>query len=164
MILISLGANLPFRGQSPAQTLRKTLGTLSDNGVTPVKVSHFYETPAWPDPSDPPFVNAVASVKTSLTPVALIHKLHEIESTFGRVRGKANAPRTLDLDILDYDSRVEAGPPELPHPRIEGRGFVLIPLAEIAPDWTHPVWAKNMEQLLCELAPEARALKRLEMP
>jgi 2-amino-4-hydroxy-6-hydroxymethyldihydropteridine diphosphokinase len=164
MILISLGANLPFRDVPPAQTLRAALGTLSNNGIGPLKVSHFYETQAWPDASDPVFVNAVASVETSLTPAALIGALHEIESMFGRVRGKANAPRTLDLDILDYDGRIEAGPPELPHPRIAGRGFVLVPLAEIAPGWCHPVSRKGVGLLLSELTPEARALKRLETP
>ncbi len=162
MILISLGANLPFHNLSPVQTLREALETMNDNGVTPLKVSHFYETPAWPDASDPAFVNAVASVETSLTPAALIAVLHEIESMFGRVRGKANAPRTLDLDILDYAGRIEMGPPELPHPRIAGRGFVLVPLAEIEPGWHHPVSHKGVELLLSELAPEARTLKRLE--
>lgn len=164
MILISLGANLPFRSQTPVQTLREALATLSDNGITPLKVSHVYETQAWPNPSDPPFANAVAMVGTSRSPAALIRTLHEIESTFGRVRAHANAPRTLDLDILDYDGRIEAGPPELPHPRIPGRGFVLVPLAEVAPDWRHPVSGKSVKNLLCELTSEARTLKRLETP
>ena len=90
--------------------------------------------------------------------------MHEIESIFGRVRTAPNAPRTLDLDIVDYDGRIEAGPPELPHPRIAGRGFVLVPLGEIAPDWRHPVSGKTVNDLLSELAPEARALKPLETP
>jgi 2-amino-4-hydroxy-6-hydroxymethyldihydropteridine diphosphokinase len=162
MILISLGANLPFRAVLPAQTLRAALATLSDNGVRPVKVSCVYETKAWPDPSDPAFVNAVAIVETSQSPGALLATLHEIEAMFGRVRTHANAPRTLDLDIIDYDGRIEAGPPELPHPRIAGRGFVLVPLAEIAPAWRHPGSGKDVNQLLSELAPEARAVKRLE--
>ncbi len=146
MILIALGANLPFRGLLPAQTLRAALATLSDNGVTPVKVSSVYETRAWPDPNDPPFTNAVAAVETLQSPMRLIETLHDIESMFGRKRGEANAPRTLDLDILDYNGRVETGPPQLPHPRIAGRGFVLIPLAEIAPAWRHPVSGKSVEQ------------------
>lgn len=151
MILIALGANLPFRGKTPAETLRAALATLSDNGVTPVKVSCFHRTKAWPNPADPEFVNAVAAVETSLEPAALIGLLHEIESMFGRERGKQNAPRTLDLDIVDYDGRVDAGPPELPHPRIAGRAFVLSPLAEIAPDWRHPVSGKGVRELLAEL-------------
>jgi 2-amino-4-hydroxy-6-hydroxymethyldihydropteridine diphosphokinase len=162
MILIALGANLPFRGSPPAETLRAVLGTLADKGVKPVKVSGFYETPAWPDPSDPAFVNAVAEVETSLDPATLIGKLHEIESMFGRERTKMNAPRTLDIDIVDYDGRIEQGLLELPHPRIEGRAFVLVPLAEIAPYWRHPLTGKRIGTLLSELPPEARELKRLE--
>jgi len=164
MILISLGANLPFRRCAPAQTLRNALATLSDNGITPLKVSRFYETQAWPDPADPSFVNAVAAVETLHAPPALIRVLHDIEFIFGRVRIAPNAPRTLDLDIVDYDGRIEAGPPELPHPRIAGRGFVLVPLGEIAPDWRHPASGKTVNDLLSELAPEARALKPLETP
>ncbi|HVP84665.1 MAG TPA: 2-amino-4-hydroxy-6-hydroxymethyldihydropteridine diphosphokinase [Rhizomicrobium sp.] len=163
MILIALGANLPFHGTPPAQTLRAALATLGDNGVTPSKVSAFYETPAWPNPADPPFINAVASIETALDPAALIAKIHEIESMFGRERARPNAPRTLDIDILDYCGRIETGPPELPHPRIKGRGFVLVPLAEIAPNWRHPVSGKTVSELLSELSPAERNLKRADI-
>ncbi len=162
MILIALGANLPFHGVPPAQTLRSALATLNDKGVQSAIVSHFYESPAWPDPSDPSFINAVAAVETPLDPAELIRVLHEIEFMFGRVRGKPNAPRTLDIDLLDYNGRVEPGPPELPHPRISGRGFVLVPLAEIAPHWRHPVSQKTASELLSELTPAERSLRRAD--
>jgi 2-amino-4-hydroxy-6-hydroxymethyldihydropteridine diphosphokinase len=161
MILIALGANLPFRGSLPAETLRTALATLGENGVRPTKVSSFYEAPAWPDPSEPAFVNAVAAVETSQDPGALMHTLHEIESMFGRVRGKANAPRTLDLDLLDYDGRIQNGPPQLPHPRMLGRAFVLVPLREVVPDWHHPISGKAIEQLLFALEPAADTLRRM---
>lgn len=160
MILIALGANLPFRGSLPAETLRAALATLSDNGVKPVKVSSFYQTPAWPDPSDPAFVNAVAVVETSQDPAMLMHTLHEIESMFGRARAKPNAPRTLDLDILDYDNRIESGPPQLPHPRMTTRSFVLLPLRDVAPGWRHPVSGQGVEQLLSGLEPAPEPLQR----
>jgi 2-amino-4-hydroxy-6-hydroxymethyldihydropteridine diphosphokinase len=162
MILIALGANLPFRGSFPAETLRAALATLSENGVKPVKVSSFFETPAWPDPSEPAFMNAVTAVETSLNPATLMHTLHEIESMFGRVRGKANAPRTLDLDLLDYDGRVQSGPPQLPHPRMVGRSFVLLPLQEVAPGWRHPVSGLSVEQLVAALEPVGDPLHRTE--
>jgi 2-amino-4-hydroxy-6-hydroxymethyldihydropteridine diphosphokinase len=158
MILIALGANLPFRGSSPAQTLRAALATLTDNGVTPLKVSRFHETQAWPDPSDPPFVNAVAAVTTSFEPATLIAKLHEIEAAFGRRRTQRNAPRTLDIDIIDYDGLIQDGPPQLPHPRLEGRAFVLLPLFEVAPDWQHPVSGQGIEQLVSALGPAAACI------
>src|SRR5215469_4807570 len=129
MILIALGGNLASRAGEPAQTLAAALAALDHLAVKVVDVSSYYVTVAWPDPSDPPFVNAVARIETSLAPHALMNRLHETETAFGRVRSKKNAPRTLDLDLLDYNGRIAPGPPVLPHPRIAARAFVLAPLA-----------------------------------
>jgi len=100
-----------------------------------------YTSPAWPDPADPPFTNAVAAVDTWLAPAELMMTLHAVESEFGRKRGIPNIPRTLDLDLIDYDGRVESaiGGPVLPHPRATERAFVLAPLLDVAPDWRDPV-------------------------
>ena len=152
MILIALGANLPSSAGTPAETLRAALSALQANDVAPVKVSRFHETPAWPDPTDPPYVNAVAHIETPLDPAALLARLHEIERQFGRERHARNAPRTLDLDIIDYNGRVEDGPPVLPHPRMQDRAFVLAPLAEIAPGWRHPVLGMTADEMLARIA------------
>lgn len=128
-----------------------------------LKVSPFYETPAWPEPSDPPFVNGIVRVQTPLGPASLMAALHRIEAEFGRVRDVRNAPRTLDLDLLDYDGRVEDGPPVLPHPRLADRAFVLVPLADVAPSWRHPKSGVPIKQLLESIAtPERQAVRRLE--
>jgi 2-amino-4-hydroxy-6-hydroxymethyldihydropteridine diphosphokinase len=148
MILIALGANLPSAAGPPAETLRAALGVLAEAGVEPINISSLHETVAWPDPDDPPFVNAVAEVTTNLSPPELLRVLHKIERQFGRERSVRNAPRTLDLDLLDYDGRIDAGPPVLPHPRMHERAFVLAPLAEIAPDWRHPVSGRSATELL----------------
>lgn len=159
MILIGLGANLPSHAGSPERTLRVALRALEMRGVGAGLVSHFYRTPAWPDPSDPPFVNAAASLKTSLAPGDLLQLLHDIEKSFGRHRedpGTArNAPRTLDLDLLDYDRLIQEGPPHLPHPGIEHRAFVLIPLRDVAPGWVHPVSGLSLDTLIERLGAEA---------
>ena len=160
MILIALGANLPSRAGSPAATLRAALNQLSQNGAVPLAVSPFYETPAWPDPRDPEFVNAVARIDTQLPPAQLMELLHGVEAAFGRARNLRNAPRTLDLDILDYDGRAEQGPPILPHPRIAGRAFVLIPMRDVAPGWRDPVSGKSVDELIAALPAEARDLIR----
>ena len=142
------------------QTLQSALAHLRDNGVTPVAVSRFYRTPAWPDPHDPEFVNAVAEVMTELSPSELIARLHETERRFGRVRSTRNAPRTLDLDILDYAGRVEEGPPVLPHPRMAQRAFVLVPLRDVAPGWRHPVSGAAIAQMIAALpAADREAIK-----
>jgi 2-amino-4-hydroxy-6-hydroxymethyldihydropteridine diphosphokinase len=156
MILIALGSNLPSRVGTPCETLRAALVELACEDVRIAAVSSFYKTKAWPDPSDPSFVNAAAQIETELTPEALIARLHEVERSFGRERGVRNAPRTLDLDLLDYDGRVEDGLLVLPHPRIASRGFVLVPLCEVAPDWRHPVSGLTVQSLIAALPPEER--------
>jgi 2-amino-4-hydroxy-6-hydroxymethyldihydropteridine diphosphokinase len=153
VILIALGANLPSPAGKPLDTLNAALAGFADRSITIEKRSGFYRSSAWPDPNDPPFINAVAAVRTNLSPPALLATLHKVESSFGRERSEPNAPRTLDLDILDYDGRIEQGPPQLPHPRMEGRGFVLLPLRDVAPDWRHPVSGRSMSELIAALPP-----------
>jgi len=157
VILIALGANLPSHAGAPERTLRASLDMLSRNGVVPVSVSRIYATPAWPDPADPPFVNAVAAVETELAPDELMAELARTERAFGRVRSARNAPRTLDLDLIDYDGRIGRGALMLPHPRLESRGFVLIPLADVAPDWRHPVTGRSVKELIAALPERDRA-------
>lgn len=161
MILIALGSNLSSHAGTPAQTLRAALADLAHDDVRIAAVSSFYETPAWPDPADPSFVNAVARIETTLSPQSLIARLHETELRFGRERGERNAPRTLDLDLLDYDGRIERGPPVLPHPRIASRAFVLVPLRDVAPLWKHPVNGLCVEALIAALPPDERKLPAL---
>src|SRR5690348_6186820 len=116
MILIALGSNLASEAGAPAQTVAAALAAFRANEIEPIKVSRFYRSEAWPDKNDPPFINAVAQIATRLPPTKLLEALHSIESRFGRERDRRNAPRTLDLDILDYEARIEPGPPVLPHP------------------------------------------------
>jgi 2-amino-4-hydroxy-6-hydroxymethyldihydropteridine diphosphokinase len=161
VILIALGSNLPSHAGGPRETLHAALDALPQNGIVPIKVSAFYATPAWPDPNDPTYVNAVAQVESVLAPDALMARLHAVERKFGRERGARNAPRTLDLDLIDYDGRIEGGPPVLPHPRIESRAFVLVPLADIAPLWKHPVSGRNVRALIDALPVQERRIDRV---
>jgi 2-amino-4-hydroxy-6-hydroxymethyldihydropteridine diphosphokinase len=161
MILIALGANLPSQAGPPAAALRAALEKFPHEGIAVRAIAPFYLSRAWPDPHDPPFVNSVARVETTHDSAHLLAIVKEMEFAFGRTPGPRNAPRPLDLDILDYDSRVEEGPPTLPHPRLQERGFVLVPLRDIAPDWWHPVLGRSVSELIDALPPEARALTRL---
>lgn len=161
MILIALGANLPSRSSEPLETLHAALECMPERGLGVENVSRFYRSAAWPDPNDPPFMNAAASLRTKLEPVALLGVLQDIERAFGRIRKTPNAPRTLDLDILDYEGRIEAGPPRLPHPRMAARAFVLVPLRDIAPLWLHPVSGQNIDELIAALPPKTPMPERL---
>jgi 2-amino-4-hydroxy-6-hydroxymethyldihydropteridine diphosphokinase len=160
VILIALGANLPGPSGPPARTLGAALRRLAELGVEIRSVSAFYATPAWPDPSAPPFVNAAALLATRYQPVELLSLLHRVETEFGRKRSAPNASRTLDLDLLDYDGRSLADGIVLPHPRIAERSFVLAPLAEIVPDWRHPLTGHTAAAMLAAL-PDRDAPRRL---
>ena len=161
MILIGLGANIPSPAGPPEATLKAALNALTERRIQIASVSHAYRTPAWPVPSDPEYVNQVAALITPLPPAELLAILHEVEMSFGRKRSEKNAPRTLDLDLLDYDGRVELGPPELPHPRLESRSFVLIPLRDVAPAWRHPVSGCSVDALIASLGSEALTPRKI---
>lgn len=103
-------------------------------------------------PGAPPFVNGVARLEGAAEPAALLARLHAIEAAHGRVRPFPNAPRTLDLDLLDCHGAVIDTPAlRLPHPRLSGRAFVLRPLEEVAPDWVHPATGEGIAALLAGL-------------
>lgn len=149
MIYVALGANMPSPAGPPAVTLRQALAAMPRHRIEVGAVSPFYRSPAWPNPADPAYVNAVAEVRTRLTPGELLKALLAIEKAFGRVRKTRNEPRTLDLDLLDYGGLVsDVEQLMLPHPRMHERAFVLRPLADIAPTWRHPDTGEAIAVLL----------------
>ena len=158
-VLIGLGANLSHpRHGGPRATLEVALARLGAPEVQVLARSRWYRSAPVPASDQPWFVNGVAALETTLEPAALLARLHELEATFGRRRGERNAARTLDLDLLDYRGRIsEPGEqPELPHPRLAGRAFVLLPLAEVAPSWRHPVSGRRLDALIAELPADQR--------
>lgn len=155
MILIALGSNLHSPAGTPRETIRAALAALTRRGIEIAQVSRFYISEAWPNPSDPPYVNAVAKIATALSPKDLLGVLHEVEAEFGRVRSERNAPRTLDLDLIDYDGKLLEGDLELPHPRLLQRAFVLLPLRDVAPDWTHPITGASVSDSIVALPPSS---------
>jgi len=153
MILLGLGANLPSAAGAPAATLDAALRALAEDGVEILRRSPWYRSAPIPAGDQPWFVNGVAAVATRLGPKELMALLHRIEVRFGRRRGERNAPRTLDLDLLDYEGLVRAIAPVLPHPRLHERAFVLLPLADVAPGWRHPVSGAGLADLTAALPP-----------
>jgi 2-amino-4-hydroxy-6-hydroxymethyldihydropteridine diphosphokinase len=146
-VIVALGSNMYISSSSPSDILGAALDQFEQFGFGVRRRSSFWRSTAWPDPSEPDYINAVAVVETALSPEAALARLHELEARFGRVRTRPNAPRSLDLDLIAYGRRVQAQPPVLPHPRAAERLFVMGPLAEIAPGWIHPVSGRTAAEL-----------------
>ena len=141
---IALGSNL---GDKEAN-LRRALELLIERGVEIVKTSTFISTEPYGVTDQPQFLNGVCEVRTSLVPLALLHTLLEIEQEMGRVRLRHWGERNIDLDLLLYEDVVMDTPElKLPHPDMQNRDFVLMPLAEIAPELVHPILQKSIEEL-----------------
>ncbi len=139
LAVIALGGNLDGAWGTVGQALGAALAAMPALGLHPVRVSRWWRSAAWPNPADPPFLNGVALARTALPPTETLAALNALEQRFGRRRGASNAPRTLDLDLIAHGRAVLDGPLTLPHPRAADRYFVMGPLAEIAPEWVHPV-------------------------
>ena len=153
MILIGLGANLPGAHGGPVETLEAALAALERSGVVIEARSRWYETAPVPVSDQPWYVNGVARIRSDLGPGPLLALLHRAEAALGRIRSVVNAPRAVDLDLLDHHGRIERDWPVLPHPRLAERAFVLAPLDEVAPDWRHPVTGEGAAALLAALPP-----------
>ena len=157
MILIALGANLPSVDHgAPRQTLEAALRILQAAGLRLVSRSRWYASAPVPPADQPDYVNGVIRVETGLAPAELLALLHRVEAALGRVRGQPNAARPADLDLLDYQGLVSApgSSPVLPHPRLHQRAFVLLPLADVAPGWRHPVTGQGLAELMVALPPD----------
>jgi len=154
---LGLGSNMGNRQDN----LERALDFLSQR-LRIEKVSSIYDTEPVGDVNQPRFLNLVCQVYTSLTPMALLTLGKGIESKLGRVSGKSNAPRPIDIDVLFYDEQIIETPElVIPHPRLTERAFVLIPLAQIAPDLVHPVNSKTVRELLEGLT-EVQGVFKLE--
>jgi 2-amino-4-hydroxy-6-hydroxymethyldihydropteridine diphosphokinase len=171
-VLICLGGNQESAAGQPAQTLVSALLNMPLEGLKIRAISRFYRTPSFPDNSAPDFVNAAVLVETLLSSPETLDALHRIEQRFGRRRDQRWGQRTLDLDLIavgqdvlpdqaTFDSwrglsqaqQVQVAPEQLilPHPRLHDRAFVLIPLADIAPDWVHPVLGQSVAAMCARL-------------
>ena len=143
--------------------MEAALAGLRSRGVEVRRVSPWYRTAPVPASDQPWYINAVAEVSANLTADRLLAELHAVEEAFGRVRSVPNAARLIDLDLLDFRGQTAPGGPgkaTLPHPRMTGRAFVLRPLADLAPDWRHPVTGASIQTLVSAL-PGDQIIERL---
>lgn len=147
MVFLGLGSNLGRREEH----LSKGLALLA-RSLEVVATSSVYETEPWGFSEQPPFLNLVCQVSTDKAPEELLLFCQEVERQVGRTPTFRYGPRVLDIDILDYGGMVMIRPGlVLPHPGLEERAFVLVPLAEIAPGWVHPILKKSAIELLAEV-------------
>ena len=161
MILLSLGSNLPSKFGDSKNTILKCYEFFNNNDIKILKKSSFYETFAIPNKSDPKFVNSVISVETRFSPEELIKYILKVEEKFDRKREQINAPRTCDIDIVDFNSKIinifnKNISLEIPHPRLEQRSFVLYPIREIDKNWKSPLSGKKIDQLIENLDAETK--------
>ena len=175
--LIALGSNIGLAKSQPIDIVKGATVELSKSGITLKSLSRFYETPAYPKGSGPNFVNSVVKAEANYSARTILQKLHKIEQKFERRRNSRWSARTLDLDLLALEEQVfpsrevfqhwcdlplseqkKKTPSELllPHPRIQDRAFVLLPLLDIDPKWLHPILNKTALQLYTELPEQTK--------
>lgn len=181
--MVAIGANLPFEGNPPEITLRRAVAALGEEGLSVLAVSPFYATPCFPAGAGPDYVNAAVllGVSDETDPASILAILHRVEARFGRERAVRWGMRTLDLDLValgdsvlpdaetqdawrnlapEAQARVAPDRLILPHPRMQDRAFVLVPLADIAPDWRHPRDGRTVARMLADLPEADRAALR----
>lgn len=156
-IFVAVGSNLPLAaGGSPLESCERALQALTDEPVDILARSPWYRSSPVPVSGQPDFVNGVVRVATPLGPGGLLAALHAVEDRLGRTRKIRNEARIIDLDLIAYDGLCRAADPSgdgpvLPHPRLEQRAFVLLPLRDIAAGWRHPRSGRTLSDLIADL-------------
>lgn len=153
MILVAIGSNLNSKSfGSPEQNCKVAIDILREYFEV-IKFSHFYKSEPIPKSKQPWFVNCIVNIRSKISPSNLLDTLLQIESQFGRERGKKNEARVIDLDLIAYNRMiVNSLKLTLPHPRMHLRKFVIQPICDINENWIHPVLNKKASEILKELA------------
>jgi 2-amino-4-hydroxy-6-hydroxymethyldihydropteridine diphosphokinase len=161
LVYLAIGSNLGNK----INNIEITKFELEKYKINIVKSSSSYISESWPDHSMPSYINTIIKIKTSLKPLELLKICNWIELKLGRVRSKKNAPRTCDIDIIDYNKIIlekRGSKLILPHPRMTKRNFVLLPLFEVNKSWKHPKSKINIVKLINSLPiKDLRTIKQI---
>ena len=160
-VYLAIGSNLGNK----INNIEVTKFELEKYNIKIIKSSSIYTSESWPDPYKPNYMNIIIKIETNLVPLELLKICNLIELKLGRVRSQKNAPRTCDIDIIDYDKRIlneKNNKLILPHPRMNERNFVLLPLFEIDKSWKHPKSKSNIVNLINSLPiKDLRSIKQI---
>ena len=157
-IFLGIGSNLGSR----VANIEKAKSLLIASRIDFVSISSYYETPSWPDPNNPKFLNIVLKIKSLLNPFELLRLCKSIEKKLGRKKSLKNSPRECDIDIIDFDGIILKDKLDLPHKMMHKRNFVLFPLFEIEKEWVHPIKKVNIKKLILSLTNnDIRSIKQI---
>ena len=157
MIHINIGSNLNSKYGTKFKNISIAINLLIGAKLNIKKISNFYETPSYPNKELPKFANIGLLAEYELNYLNLIKEISIIEKKIGRLKTKKNDPRVCDIDIIDFKGLIKSTRLlRLPHPRSHTRNFVLYPIKEIDPNWTHPIFKKNVDFLINELSQKSR--------
>ena len=157
MIHLNIGSNLDSKHGSRFDNISLAINLLKNSKINVIKISNFYETPSYPNNNFPKFLNVGLIIDYSNNYLYLFKIIKEIEKKLGRIRTKKNDPRVIDIDIIDFRSEVKNTKELiLPHPRCHLRNFVLYPILQIDPNWSHPILKKNVQYLINNLGQKSR--------
>ena len=156
-IYLGIGSNLGNKKKN----IEKAKFELTRQNIRILKTSGYFETPSWPNPKNPRFINIVLKVKALINPIDLLNLCKSIEKKLGRKKSLKNSPRECDIDIIDFQGLIMKGKLNLPHVSMHKRNFVLFPLFDIEKDWFHPSLKHNIKKLLLSLSnKDIRSIKK----
>ena len=157
MIHLNIGSNLKSTFGSRFDNISIAINLLLDSKVSIKKISNYYETPSYPNKNFPFFLNVGILVRFKKDFNELLKIINLIEKKIGRIRSRKNDPRVLDIDIIDFNGlAINSKHLILPHPKSHLRNFVLYPILEIDPNWSHPVFKKNVQFFINKLSQKSR--------
>ena len=157
MIHLNIGSNLASKYGSKFENISIALNLLIESKIKINKISNFYETPSYPNKNFPNFVNIGLTIDFAGSNHDLLKKIKLIEKKLGRIKTKKNDPRIIDIDIIDFNSIIkDYSTLILPHPKCHLRNFVLFPILQIDPNWSHPILKKNARFLINKLSQKLR--------